>query len=950
MDEELVLLTSYFNLLNGRRQDTAGTFRVDPDVTSSTAPDGTAALYVITEASTAGQMGPRARRLAANTVAWEYAAHDEEPPPSRIKGALRSADEAVRQEYDGHVAVGMSLIAVEGDTVYLGQVSPAQVYVLHEGSLHSIAATGGGSAPFSQALGSPEGAQISVFRDQVGPGDVLALCSSWFHQALDADDLRECFSAATAEEITDSLLQLARSQDAADATAIVIEAVPAGELDEETGDKLPGFTEQVDVAVQSLAGVGRMLWRELRAVPPPTPSPAPTVSQAGGGALPLRLPRWRRAAPARTSDPEAAVPLAEPPSIDEPRDDTGDQSPAEEIAAAVPVERTEPRSERGTYHHQVTEEIPVIPPDGASPAEEITGEIPIIPDYVAAGPGSVDGWVPGPTAPEYLAEAEVLEPESEVQFEPELDVQPGRNADTPLESRHGAKPLRKPVTDDEPISGEQRDTEVVPTAESEPTAVSEEPDSYEQSGASPVSRPMSEMDQVNSRLLNGPDMGGVIPPVQAFPDTAVQPERIYATSKDIQAVNKRPRRFGGMSRPVARESFDGPAVMRPTMAPTGRDRPFGRPASPMFIWVGIAVVFLLAAGSIYVYLHHRHAIAVNPYPALVSQDIGHAAQAKTASRQDYYLKRAHHNLTLAAHTGAAAGQIQGLQHRLLVTEDRLRGITRVAAPAVLTDFGRFQGSHPTEVATAPGLAIVLDSGRKMVLSVHTGRRGSGPVTIARSGEVDSGFTLGIPTQVATAGATALIFDEHNTLVREQNGTKTATALTQPDQGEKIVAMSTEDPDVYLLDPGTSQVWRYPAATTTFNPTAMSYFGSAAPPHLQHAVSLAMDGTDMYILLSNGTVLKYDNLANARKFTIKLRTPLQQPTIISTASGLADLWIADPSQGRIVQLNKSGGYVRSYMSGTGSMDLHHLKAMAIGPSGTTLYLLVGSKLMDFTVTP
>src|SRR5206468_1317013 len=80
MDDELVLLTSYYNLVDGRRQDASDTFRVDTHLPSASSPEG-GALYIVTEASTSGHMGPRARRLAADTVAWEYASHADEAPP-----------------------------------------------------------------------------------------------------------------------------------------------------------------------------------------------------------------------------------------------------------------------------------------------------------------------------------------------------------------------------------------------------------------------------------------------------------------------------------------------------------------------------------------------------------------------------------------------------------------------------------------------------------------------------------------------------------------------------------------------------------------------------------------------------------------------------------------------------------------------------------------------------
>ncbi|HCG02606.1 MAG TPA: hypothetical protein DEV93_18940, partial [Chloroflexi bacterium] len=138
-NDQLVLLTSYFNLAGGRRQDTADTFRVESSIPSSSSPDGVAALYVVTEASAGGHMGPRARRLAADTIAWEYQQNADVPPPQRLKGAFRAAHEQISQESDGHVAVGASVIAVEADSIYLAQTSPGQVYVLHDGQLHSIA-------------------------------------------------------------------------------------------------------------------------------------------------------------------------------------------------------------------------------------------------------------------------------------------------------------------------------------------------------------------------------------------------------------------------------------------------------------------------------------------------------------------------------------------------------------------------------------------------------------------------------------------------------------------------------------------------------------------------------------------------------------------------------------------------------------------------------------------
>ena len=269
MEDELVLLTSYFNLAGGRRQDNAATFRVDPSLRSATSPDGVAALYVVTESTTGGQMGPRARKLAADTVVQEYAAHSDAPPATRLRSGLKACHEAILREFEGHVSVGLSVVAVERDSIYLAQVAPGQVYVVHAGGLHSVSAAVEGSSPFSRALGASAGPKITVFRDQIGPGDVLALTSSWFHRAADPEEIRDCFSAGTADDVAQCILEMAKQHDVRDASVIVIEAALGSELEVESDDDpAPSFVEQLDTAVASLAGVGRMIWDEFRTTPP----------------------------------------------------------------------------------------------------------------------------------------------------------------------------------------------------------------------------------------------------------------------------------------------------------------------------------------------------------------------------------------------------------------------------------------------------------------------------------------------------------------------------------------------------------------------------------------------------------------------------------------------------------------------------------------------------------
>jgi hypothetical protein len=501
-------------------------------------------------------------------------------------------------------------------------------------------------------------------------------------------------------------------------------------------------------------------------------------------------------------------------------------------------------------------------------------------------------------------------------------------------------------------------TEVSPDPGQTPAAARDRSTGETRRGA-PVERPSttprsssaSELEQVNSRLQEGPDMAEVIPPVQTFADTSTEPSRIYATNKDVDAVNRRPRRFGGIARPAVRDPLAGPPVILPgNLGDVDLRESVRRPTLPPGAWLLIFLVCIVLAGGVgYLYYRHRHpATVANPYPAKAELRLKQARAATTPQSQDRYLALAQTDISLASQHGASPRRISRLKHDLQVTHDLLHHIVRIASSLLLSDFGKFPNAQPTGIAIAPNLVFVLDTGRKGVFSL-TPNATSNPSLIAQTGDQYSGFTVGVPQQLATDGTTALVLDDHNVLVRDAAGVKTATSLTQQGQTQKIVAIVASDPDVYLLDTASNQIWRYPTAVTGFNPAGAAYFVPPSTPDLTHAVSLAMDGSSLFVLQGDGQVLKYDYQANRQPFTVSLRLPLRRPTSIFTTATLPSVWIADPANGRILQLSKTGQYLRTYVSAS-PMDLSQLRSFGVSSGGHVMYVLTGSKLYDFSVTP
>lgn len=846
MEDELVLLTSYFNLVGGRRQDTADTFRVDTDLPSASSPDGTAALYILTESSTGGHMGPRARRLVADTIAWEYSSHPDDQPVSRLKAALRAAHDQLAREFDGHVAVGASVIAVERDVVYLAQVAPAQVYVMHDNSLHSLPATADGSAPFARSLGSRTGPTISVFRDQVEAGDVVALCSTWFDRTADATDVRETFAGSTSDDIAEALLEIAKAHDVLDATAIVIEAASADELNrrEQHEDSPGGLMDQIDVAVQALADVGKMLLSELR--PAPVDTQSPTNGSDGAG------------------KPEMPQPAA------------------------------------GSGAHSITSEQPLVEPRPDTSADFETGEHPIVtPDLTH-------------TAEAPAVDADQLWPG---------DISAPASEDVVVE------------THNEPSFSEQMTEEL-------PAVTPSQPPPKRRPTRQPPQQSMSELDQVNSRLGSTQDMSDVIPPVQAFEEAAsTEPQRIYATNnKDIEAVNRRPRRFGGLgATPVIRPGLD-----------VDLRKPISRSTPPSLIWGGMAVFLVLAVAAVAVFFLNRHHTHTNPYPTAVAADLRNARTAKSPTQQDSYLSQAFRDINLAAQNGSSSAEVARMRTQLQQTGDTIHHITRVSSPVLITDFSKFPSATPTQIVSIPGTVFVLDPGRKSVFSVPA-QAGQNPTQVTVAGDQYSGFTLSNPRLIAATGTSVYVLDTNNVLFRDVAGSKTATSLASTSQTTKpnyTSMFATPTGSVFLLDTSGDQVWRFPGGA----PPPATYWDSN-PPTLKDGISIAFDSSYLYILKATGQVLKYDlaSVPQPHPFNLNLKTGVQHPVTLYTDAAQKYVWIADPANRRILQLGKDGTYVRTYLS-SGSMDLSRIHGLTVGPAGNTIYVVAGSRLYDFPVTP
>jgi len=92
--------------------------------------------------------------------------------------------------------------------------------------------------------------------------------------------------------------------------------------------------------------------------------------------------------------------------------------------------------------------------------------------------------------------------------------------------------------------------------------------------------------------------------------------------------------------------------------------------------------------------------------------------------------------------------------------------------------------------------------------------------------------------------------------------------------------------------------------------AKSTYFKGDSPDLKSAVSMAIDSS-IYILFSDGSIQKYTR-GTKDSFSISgLNKAFNSPVSIYTSPDVQNVYVLDPTNSRIVKLDKTGAFVKEY---------------------------------------
>ncbi len=162
----------------------------------------------------------------------------------------------------------------------------------------------------------------------------------------------------------------------------------------------------------------------------------------------------------------------------------------------------------------------------------------------------------------------------------------------------------------------------------------------------------------------------------------------------------------------------------------------------------------------------------------------------------------------------------------------------------------------------------------------------------------------------------------------------------PNNNTKIAALFVYSRKLYLVDEFNNQIYKHSMTATGFD-KGVAWLKDKTD--LKGAVSMALDG-DIFILKKDGTIIKLTS-GTKQNFDIQGLDPkLDNPLQIWTYNGINNLYILEPTNKRLVVLDKNGKLLKQYTAS----EWKNPTGMVVDEAKKTAYVLDDNKIYKFSI--
>ncbi len=184
-----------------------------------------------------------------------------------------------------------------------------------------------------------------------------------------------------------------------------------------------------------------------------------------------------------------------------------------------------------------------------------------------------------------------------------------------------------------------------------------------------------------------------------------------------------------------------------------------------------------------------------------------------------------------------------------------------------------------------------------------------------------------------------IADDNNIAAySKESGAIIQKNIAFPNSEVKLSALFLYNRKLYAVDSNNNQIYKH-------NPTQTGYDKGVGwlkeDNDVKDVVSIAVDG-DMFALKSNGEIYKF-SAGTKQEFSITGLDPaLDKPTVLRTNSAMSNIYILEPTNKRVVVLDKTGKLITQYTADEWKTP----SGMIVDEAGKKIYVLDENKVYKF----
>ncbi|MEK7525956.1 MAG: hypothetical protein AAB546_00555 [Patescibacteria group bacterium] len=369
-------------------------------------------------------------------------------------------------------------------------------------------------------------------------------------------------------------------------------------------------------------------------------------------------------------------------------------------------------------------------------------------------------------------------------------------------------------------------------------------------------------------------------------------------------------------------------IVRPDLADMD-----GRNRKSKVLLIGGVLLFILLVSIVFGSIQRANKLARSRYEDRLITAVHQLEEAKTLAtinqaRARELLLAARQTLNDIKTEGVKDNQVESTLSEINSNIGQIAGIYEVN-PELYLDLSLLsQGLRGDDISISEGRMLILDRQGKLV-----------------SVAMDSKKTrvLAGPERLSNAQFTAVYADRNFVLTDSSVVEILGTTKTAIDKDwDKAAGMHAFAANIYILDKGKNAIWRYSGSDAGFG-SQNNWFAPGINVDLSGVAAWSIDGS-IWLLTSKGEIEKYTN-GNPQNFVMSgLEGDIAGSVDIFSDDTTQYLYVLDKNKGRIIVLDKTGGYKAEYVSD----QIKQSSKLVVSEEDKKIILLVSDKLYEILI--